>query len=149
MRRSRVARWSVTAAIVAFAACSTNHAANPAATTTTATSAAPPSSTRLAASKSPAVSNVQIVSLAGPTPPLVCNAPTQVELRWTTRHARSVTLRINGGPVFASYPNGRRDELVPLACDGNPQTYVIAARAPDGNTVTKSLTITERESNAS
>ncbi|MGO9875995.1 MAG: hypothetical protein ACLPVY_19635 [Acidimicrobiia bacterium] len=60
-----------------------------------------------------------------------------------------MTLQINGGPVFASYPNGTRDELVPLACDGNPQTYVITARGRNGETVTKSLTITERESNAS
>jgi len=60
-----------------------------------------------------------------------------------------VTLSINGGPVFASYPNGARDELVPLACNGNPQTYAITARARDGETVTKSLTIIERESNAS
>jgi len=80
---------------------------------------------------------------------VVCNAPTQVELHWVTRHAKTVTLSINGGPVFASYADGARDELVPLACDGTPQTYALTARGGDGQVVTKSLTIGERQANAS
>jgi hypothetical protein len=80
---------------------------------------------------------------------VVCNAPTQVELRWVTRHAKTVTLQIDGGPVFASYPDGTRDELVPLGCDGRPQIYALTARAPNGTVVTKLLTVSERQANAS
>jgi hypothetical protein len=82
--------------------------------------------------------------LTGPPTPVRCNAPTQVELRWETRGANRVELRINGGPVFATYANGRHDELLPLACDGAPQTYQFTARAAGGRTATKTLRLTER-----
>jgi hypothetical protein len=57
-----------------------------------------------------------------------------------------VTLRIDGGPVFAKYSNGPHDVLAPLACDGNPQTYLITAHGVNGNNATKSLVLKERES---
>jgi hypothetical protein len=63
-----------------------------------------------------------------------------------TQHASLVTLQINGGPVFAKYSNGRRDVLAPLACDGNPQTYLITAHGAGGKNATKSLVLKERES---
>jgi hypothetical protein len=92
---------------------------------------------------------VRIISLSGPAAPVLCNAPTQVELHWVTQHAKTVTLQINGGPVFSSYPDGKSDELVPLACDGTTQTYLLTAHAVSGKTVSKSLTVGERESNPS
>jgi hypothetical protein len=55
-----------------------------------------------------------------------------------------VELRINGAAVFATYTDGRHDELVPLACDGTAQTYQFTARAADGQTATKTLRLTER-----
>jgi hypothetical protein len=81
--------------------------------------------------------------LTGPPTPVPCNAPTSVELHWETRGAIRVELRVNGGTVLA-YTNGTHDELVPLACDGRPQTYRLTARAADGQTASKSLRLTER-----
>ena len=74
-----------------------------------------------------------------------CNAPTSVELEWTTQGAASVTLRIDGGPVFAHYSDGAHSELAPLTCDGNPQTYLLTARAANGTTASKTITLAERE----
>ncbi len=146
MRPSRVALLSATIAALAFAGCSSSHSAHPISPTTSIAGAPTASTTTSSAA---VATNVEILSLTGPTKPVVCNAPTQVELNWATRGAKSVTLQINGGPVFASYPNGVGDELVPLACDGNPQTYHLTAHAANGATVGKSLTITEREASAS
>jgi hypothetical protein len=147
MRPSRVVRWWATVAIVGLTACSASQPARPDTTSTSA--AADGSTTRPVSTTTSVRSGVQIVSLTGPSPPVVCNAPTQVELQWVTRNATSVTLQIDGGPVIASYPNGARDELVPLACDGLPQTYLLTARAPNAKVITKSLTIAERQANAS
>jgi len=145
MRPSRLALLSATVAVVGFGACSASHPASP---ETTSTSAVAGSSSAGSVPASAVASDVQIVSLAGPAAPVVCNAPTQVELHWVIRHAKTVTLHINGGPVFASYPDGTRDELVPLACDGGRQTYALTARAANGTVVTKSLTIGERQASA-
>jgi hypothetical protein len=153
MRRSRVASLSATVAFLALAACSSSHSASPITTTTTA--AAPPSSsstlppTTLAPTTGPVAADVRIISLSGPPAAVLCNAPTQVELHWVTQHAKTVTLQINGGPVFSSYPDGKSDELVPLACDGTAQTYLLTAHAPNGTTVSKSLTVEEHESTPS
>jgi hypothetical protein len=73
-----------------------------------------------------------------------CNAPTSVELHWETQGAATVTLRIDAGPVFATYGDGSHDKLVPLACDGHAHTYTLVARAADGQTAVKTLTLTER-----
>jgi hypothetical protein len=143
MRPSRLALLSAIVAVVGLGACSAIHHAG----ITTSSSASGGSSTTGSAPASAVASDVRIVSLAGPAGPVVCNAPTQVELHWVTRHAKTVALHINGGPVFASYPGGTRDELVPLACDGVRQTYALTARAANGTAVTKSLTISERQAN--
>jgi hypothetical protein len=84
------------------------------------------------------------MSLTGPPVPVQCNAPTSVELRWETRGAATVTLRIDGGPVFATYGDGANDKLVPLACDGRPHSYTLTARGADGRITTKTLRLTER-----
>jgi hypothetical protein len=94
-----------------------------------------------------ALAGPSIVSFTGPPSPVQCYARnTSVELRWETRNATRVTLSINGGGVFASYPNGRRSELEPLTCDGTNQTYVLTAHGPNGSSTTKSLTLAERGS---
>jgi hypothetical protein len=111
-------------------ACGSSPDAGPAHTTTSRPSAGPASA--------------RIVSLAGPPSPVECNAPTSVELHWETKNAASVTLTINGGGVFATYPDGTHDELVPLTCDGNPQHYTFTAHDRNGATVKKTLTLTER-----
>jgi len=67
-----------------------------------------------------------------------------VELRWETRGASRVELRIDDGPVFATYGDGRHDELLPLACDGTPQNYQLTAIATDGQRASKTLKLTER-----
>ena len=54
-------------------------------------------------------------------------------------------LRIDGGPVFSTYPGGSREPLVPLTCDGDPHTYELVAHAPDGGTATKTIELAERE----
>jgi len=162
MRRSRVASLSVTVAFLALAACSSSHSASP--VTTTIAAAPPGSSSTLPPNTVPpntvppntvapttalVGADVRIISLSGPPGAVLCNAPTQVELHWVTQHAKTVTLQINGGPVFSSYPGGKSDELVPLACDGNAQTYLLTAHASNGKTISKSLTVHERESSPS
>jgi hypothetical protein len=139
MRRSGVALCVAIVALMTFAACSSS-----AAKTATTTGTTSPSTL-----SGPGSSAVRILSLTGPSAAPTCNAPTQVELHWETRGAKTVTLRINGGPVFASYANGKRDELVPLACDGTPQAYLLTARAANGDSATKSVTVEPRALSAS
>jgi hypothetical protein len=126
----RFALFAVLGAAVILTGCGSSHAAAPASTTTSTPSAG--------------VSKARIVSLTGPPSPVDCNAPTSVELHWDTKNAVSVTLTINGGAVFASYADGKHDELVPLACDGNPQHYTFTAHDKNGATVTKTITLAER-----
>ena len=90
-----------------------------------------------------ALGGPRIVALTGPAVPVPCYAPTSIPLRWESRGAQTVTLRIDGEPIFATYRDGAHDELVPLACDGNAHRYTITAHAADGRTATKSLKITE------
>jgi hypothetical protein len=91
-----------------------------------------------------ALDGPRIVSLTGPPTPVPCYAPTDVQLDWEVRGATIVSLRINGGSVFATYANGRHSPLVPLACDGTTQTYQLTARAADGQSVNRTLRLTER-----
>jgi len=140
MRRSRLAVVAAIVASVALGACSSSHNASPPTTQ--------PPTTTTSPSFGPA-SAARIDSLTGPPTPPVCNAPTQVELHWSTHGAKTVSLRINGGPVFATYPNGKSDELVPLACTGSAQTYLLTARDANGRATTKSLTVSEHEVSAS
>jgi len=80
----------------------------------------------------------------GPRSPVPCSAPTSVELHWQTPVTATVDLRINGGDVFASYPGGQGDYLVPLTCDGRPQTYELTVHGAGGSTATRKLTLEER-----
>lgn len=121
---------TIGAAVLLLASCSSSHHPGPATTTTS-----PPSHVS---------SSARIVTLTGPPSPVECNSPTSVELQWETKNAVSVTLSINGGKVFATYRNGRHDELVPLTCDGTPQKYQFTARDSSGATVTKTLILAER-----
>jgi hypothetical protein len=90
-----------------------------------------------------ALGGPRVIRLTGPATPVQCNAPTSVELQWETRGARTVTLRIDAEPVFATYGDGANDKLVPLACDGKAHRYTLTARAGDGRTANRTLTITE------
>jgi hypothetical protein len=86
----------------------------------------------------------RIESFTGPPSPVQCSAPTSVELHWETPVTATVELRIDGGDVFATYPGGKGDHLVPLECDGRAQTYELTVTGADGGTATKTLTIEER-----
>jgi len=150
------------AAVVVLGACSSSsHPKRPArastttatatSTTSVATSTSAPTTTRPSSvpgttSTVSALAGPRIVSLTGPPTPVPCNAPTDVQLTWEVRGATVVTLRINGGAVFATYPNGRHTPLVPLACDGAAQTYQLTARAANGQSATRTLRLTERKS---
>ena len=148
------------AALVVLSACSSGRSSKPApsstsgATSTTSTTATttttivtPTTPTTLPPTSVPvsALGGPQILRLTGPATPVQCNAPTSVRLRWETRDATRVSLRIDAQPIFATYTNGSNDRLVPLACDGKAHTYTFTARANDGRTATKSLTITEHK----
>ena len=73
-----------------------------------------------------------------------CSAPTSIELHWQTPVTATVDLRIDGGDLFASYPGGRGDHLVPLVCDGRAHTYELTVTGVDGTTASKTVTIEER-----
>jgi hypothetical protein len=135
MRLTRLALLATIAGVVILSACSSNSSSH---------TTVPTGSSTSTASTRPRATGPRIVSLTGPPTPVPCNAPTQVELHWETGGANLVELRINGGTVFATYADGPHDELVPMACDGTAQTYEFTARAADGQTATKTLTLTER-----
>jgi hypothetical protein len=135
MRLTRLASLATIAGVVILSACSSN---SPSRATAGSTSSATGTASTSRAT------GPRIVSLTGPPTPVQCNAPTQVELHWETSGANRVELRINSGAVFATYADGPHDELVPLACEGTPQTYQFTARAADGQTATRTLTLTER-----
>jgi len=119
-------------AVVLVASCSSSND-SVRAPTSPSTATTPPTTT---------ANGVRIVKLTGPPSPVTCNAPTSIELHFETVDATSVTLRINGGAVFATDAGGPRDELVPLACDGSAQRYRFTARGANGTTTTRSLTVT-------
>ena len=121
--------------VLAFAACSSGGSAKP-------SSSEPPTSTT--GSLPDLRPGPHIESFTGPPSPVQCSAPTSIELAWQTPVTATVELRINGGDVFATYPGGRGKHLVPLACDGQPQTYELSVTGANGSTATKSLTIEER-----
>jgi hypothetical protein len=69
-----------------------------------------------------------------------CNAPTEIELQWTTSGATKVTLSVDGR-AFATYGPGPQDHLEYFACDGRAHTYTLRAEA--GSAVaTASKTVT-------
>jgi len=152
--RQLLTALTILLAVVVVSACSSNDDSDrPAPSTTTSRSTTttapvsttsgpttvPPSSSTPTTSTVSGLTGPRIDSLTGPRSPVECNAPTSVELHWMTRNATSVTLRINGGDVFATYSNGAHDELVPLECDGTTQTYAFTAHGADSQSMTKTL----------
>jgi hypothetical protein len=127
--------------VLATAACSSSESskATPTGGTTTSTIAAPSTTGPL-----PDLGPASIRAFTGPRSPVLCTAPTSVELHWQTPVTATVDLRVNGGAVFATYPGGRGDHLVPLTCDGRPQTYELTVHGAGGSTATKTLTLEER-----
>jgi hypothetical protein len=91
----------------------------------------------------PVASTAKVTTFKGPAS-VDCNAPTSVELNWTTTGAAKVELQIDAGPVFAHYPNGAQDQLEPLTCDGKSHTYTIVATDANGAATSKSLTISTK-----
>jgi hypothetical protein len=77
-----------------------------------------------------------------PSSPVQCNAPTEIELTWTTSGAVKVTLLIDGR-TFAAYGPGPQDHLEYFACDGRPHTYTLRAEA-GADTATASTTVRSR-----
>jgi hypothetical protein len=77
--------------------------------------------------------------------PVVCNAPTQVELKWNTSGATKVVLAIDGDGAFANYPNGPKDALFPLSCDGKTHTYKLTASS-GARSATSSISVTTQKS---
>lgn len=63
---------------------------------------------------------------ASPPSPVSCNAPTMIQLKWTSTRATSVALSIDG-KLFAAYGGGPQDHLEYLACDGKSHTYLLTA----------------------
>jgi hypothetical protein len=63
-----------------------------------------------------------------PSSPVHCNAPTSIELKWTSSLATSVELSIDGAR-FATFGGGAQDHLEYFACDGKPHTYLLTARS--------------------
>jgi hypothetical protein len=111
------------------------------ATTMTTVAATAPHAVPTTAPVAPPSSTVHIDSFAADQPsPVSCNAPTMIELKWTTRGAARVEMHIDGGSAFATYPNGTQDQLLPLTCDGRAHTYELVASAGPERT-SKTLTI--------
>jgi hypothetical protein len=61
-----------------------------------------------------------------PPSPVSCNAPTEIELQWTTSGATKVTLSVDGR-LFATYGPGPQDHLEYFACDGRVHSYTLRA----------------------
>jgi hypothetical protein len=61
-----------------------------------------------------------------PASPVSCNAPTMIELKWTSTGVSSVALLVDDKP-FATYGGGFQDHLEYFACDGAPHTYTLQA----------------------
>lgn len=87
-------------------------------------------------------------STVGASNPDECNAPTEVELKWSTSGATKVTLSIDGPGIFSSFPPGSHDGLFPLACDGNTHSYMLTATAADGSTATKTISVSTMKSSS-
>jgi hypothetical protein len=140
MRRRRLVPLAAMLTL-ALVACSSSGSSKGTSPTETSSTVAAPSTTGKLPDLDPAP---EIRSFTGPRSPVDCTAPTSVELHWETPVTATVELRIDGGDVFATYPGGRGDHLVPLACDGLTQTYELTVHGADGSTATKTLTLEER-----
>ena len=78
-----------------------------------------------------------------PASPVQCNAPTSIELKWTSTGATSVALSIDG-ILFAGYGGGAQDHLEPLACDGKSHTYLLTALGHGQNASAAMVVVADR-----
>jgi ABC-type Fe3+-hydroxamate transport system substrate-binding protein len=161
MRRPAVPALGFLILLVLLAACSggskksrsssSTSAVAPATTTTSPTTTGPVSTSTTTATTGPGTATTTTIATSGSNVkiskftyigdnPVGCNAPTSIELKWTTSGAAKVTMSIDGSGVFASYPNGTRDVLLPLACDGKTHTYKLTATA-GGATASQSISV--------
>jgi hypothetical protein len=113
------------------------------ASTTTSTAATATTTTTVHSTNT----SVKINSFAtvGTSNPVSCNAPTMIELKWSTSGASKVTLSIDGPGIFGTYPAGAHDSLFPLACDGHTHTYTLTASA-NGAVATKTISVGTKSS---
>jgi hypothetical protein len=102
---------------------------------TTASTTTAPAGTSTTVSQSSVRITGFTISPAAPA----CNAPTMIQVGWTSIRATSVDLSIDG-QKFASYGAGPQSHLEYFACDGKPHTYVLTARGP-GGTATAAKTV--------
>jgi hypothetical protein len=133
-------------ALVGFAACSSDKKSTTPPSSTTDTSSVPTSSTASSTTSStgPTTTSTTPPSTGGtgttishstvfsgftvsPPSPVSCNAPTMIELKWSSTGVSSVALLVDGKP-FATYGGGAQDHLEYFACDGPPHTYTLQAR---------------------
>jgi hypothetical protein len=107
-------------------------------TTTTASSSTTKSSTTTTSPQTATTKQSVTVRISGisvsPSSPVSCNAPTQIELKWTATLATSVDLSIDG-TRFATYNGGAQDHLEYFACDGKPHTYTLTARSGSASAI--------------
>jgi hypothetical protein len=107
-------------------------------TTSVSTSSTPPPPTTAGPTTKVRITGFRIL----PSSPVSCNAPSMVELQWTSIGATRVTLSIDQR-AFATYGSGPQDHLEYFACDGGPHTYTLLA-VGGGSTATVSKTVTSR-----
>jgi hypothetical protein len=135
----------IVAAALALGACSSDKKSSPPATTTV-SSSAPATSSSASSSTTPSTTSTTTTpppSTGGtgttiatttvfsgysvtPASPVTCNAPTMIELKWTSVGVSAVDLLVDGAK-FASYGGGAQDHLEYFACDGSPHTYTLQA----------------------
>ena len=153
VRLPRLASIAMIAALVLLTACSSNNPPNrppPSSTTTSSTSSTTSTTsvptTTLHGHLRPvsALGGPRIVSLTGPATPVQCNAPTSVELHWETRGAQTVTLRIDRRADLRDLRRRSERQARAARVRRERTRYTLTARAADGRTATRSLTITER-----
>jgi hypothetical protein len=132
-------------AVTVFAACSSDKkSTTPPSSTTVSSSATTSSTASTTSSTGPTTTSTTPPTTGGtgttisgasvfsgytvtPPSPVSCNAPTMIELKWTSTGVSSVALLVDDKP-FATYGGGFQDHLEYFACDGAPHTYTLQAR---------------------
>ena len=104
-------------------------------TPTTTTSTSVPKATTTTAN----ASAVRILSFTGPGL-VACNAPTSVQLGWTTTGATKVVLKIDD-QQFATFTTPKFAGLEYFPCDGKAHRYTLVAAGAGGATATRTITV--------